>query len=167
MSSITSTNNAFDRNSNDATGVSLCIPFVYSHVTKEKVFAVIKSQNVGFIERIDIVKKDEKHNRVFIHFARGKWGGYPYYNATDVLLNLKASIPWIVPYSKKGYWKIWISNRSRPEANTTVSQHVPRVRRKKCLELTADTLKDKFSSSVDLNDPIQARIYASMPIQCE
>lgn len=156
-----------EENSNDSTGVSLCIPFVYTTVTKERVFAVIKSQNVGFIEQIDIVKKDEKHNRVFIHFSKNKWGGHPNYNATDVMMNLKAGIPWIVPYSRNGYWKIWISNVARPGKN---NQSVPRVKRKQCLDLSVDTLKHDFKENLNhnfnLNDPIQARIYASIPIQC-
>jgi hypothetical protein len=172
MSSIankTTINRAvFEENSNDATGVSLCIPFVYTNVTKEKVFAVIKSQSVGFIERIDIVKINENHNRVFIHFAKNRWGGYPNYNATDVLMNLKAGIPWIVPYSKNGYWKIWISNVAKPE-NNGVNGIVPRVKRKQRLDLSCDTVKKDFNNikmTLNLNDPIQARIYASMPVEC-
>ena len=178
MSSITTSSNTscyqqiIEQNSDDTKGISLCIPFVYTNVTKEKVFAVIKSQKVGFIERIDIVKKDEKHNRVFIHFAKNKWGGYPNYNATDVLMNLKAGIPWIVPYSKHGYWKIWISGVAKPENNSAILQTVPRVKRKQRIDLSLsyDTLKPDYSKNsnnvLDLNDPIQARIFASMPVQC-
>jgi len=178
MSSITTSSNTscyqqiIEQNSDDTKGISLCIPFVYTNVTKEKVFAVIKSQKVGFIERIDIVKKDEKHNRVFIHFAKNKWGGHPNYNATDVLMNLKAGIPWIVPYSRHGYWKIWISGVAKPENNSAILQTVPRVKRKQRIDLSLsyDTLKPDYSKNsnnvLDLNDPIQARIFASMPVQC-
>ena len=175
MSSIVSTASTkqqiIEKNSNDASGVSLCIPFVYTNVTKERVFAVIKSQKVGHIERIDIVKKDENHNRVFIHFAKNKWGGHPNYNATDVLMNLKAGIPWIVPYSKNGYWKIWISSVEKPE-NKQVALSAPRVKRRQRVDLSYDTLKNDYSKAkatpmkLNLNDPIQARIYASMPVQC-
>jgi len=173
MSSIASTASTqqqiIEKNSNDASGVSLCIPFVYTNVTKERVFAVIKSQKVGHIERIDIVKKDKNHNRVFIHFAKNKWGGHPNYNATDVLMNLRAGIPWIVPYSNNGYWKIWISNVEKPE-NNPVTLSAPRVKRRQRVDLSCDTLKSEYNKvtpiKLNLNDPIQARIYASMPVQC-
>ena len=64
----------FDKNSSNEHGISLCIPFVFKHITKEKIFAVIRAQRVGHIERIDIVNKDAKHNRVYVHFARSRWG---------------------------------------------------------------------------------------------
>lgn len=177
MTSINTEQRIIEQNSNDANGVSLCIPFVYKNVTKMRVFAVIKNQMVGHIERIDMVDIDEKHNRVFIHFTKNKWGGFPNYNATDVMMNLKAGIPWVVPYSRNGYWKIWISNVAKPEATQSynTNQMVPRVKRKQRLDLSlslsSDTVKNDYQKSspisLDLNDPIQARIYASMPVQCQ
>jgi hypothetical protein len=83
-------------------------------------------------------------------------------------MNLKAGIPWIVPYSKNGYWKIWISNVAKPE-NNGVNGIVPRVKRKQRLDLSCDTVKKDFNNTkmtLNLNDPIHARIYASMPVEC-
>ena len=55
------------QNSNDETGISLCIPFVFKTVSKEKIFAVIRSKKVGHIERIDIVNVSDRQNKAFIH----------------------------------------------------------------------------------------------------
>ena len=63
------------QNSNNETGISLCIPFVFKTVSKEKIFAVIRSMKVGHIERIDIVNVSGRQNKAFIHFAKGKWRG--------------------------------------------------------------------------------------------
>ena len=153
----------FQKNSDIESGVSLCIPFVFKHITKERVFAVFKAQRVGHIERIDIVEKDEKHNRVYIHFAKGKWGHAYFNNAMDILLNLKANIPWIVPYSKNGngYWKVWISQSEKPE-NIEVARSAPRVKRRQRLDLS-ESKPVPSSIVLDLNDPIQARIASTSP----
>ena len=151
----------FQQNSDIESGVSLCIPFVFKHITKERVFAVFKAQRVGHIERIDIVEKDEKHNRVYVHFAKGKWGHAYFNNAMDILLNLKANIPWIVPYSKNGYWKVWISQSEKPE-KIEVAPSAPRVKRRLRLDLS-ESKSVPSSVVLDLNDPIQARIASTSP----
>lgn len=167
-------------NSTNSSGISLCIPFVQKYIRKEKIFAVLVAQNVGFIERIDIVEK-EYNKTAFVHFAKNEWANHPnnYQKATDILLNLKAGIPWIVPHSLNGFgfWKIWISNVPR-KINTNnltipkqmVSQ-VPRVKRRQCVDLSSNTLESDYKQEskheveFDLNDPIQARMYASIPAQ--
>jgi len=162
--------NVIESNSTNSTGVTLCVPFVFTHITKEKVFAVFRNQRVGHIERIYIAKKDDKHNSVFVYFAKDKWSNK--FNANDILANLKAGIPWIVPYSQHGYWKVWISQVEKPEERM-VRKQAPRARRKLRLDLslTSDTVKSDYKettgespiSTLDLNDPIQARIFASVP----
>jgi len=156
------TTTTFEKNSSNEHGISLCIPFVFKHITKEKIFAVIRSQRVGHIERIDIVQKDEKHNKVYVHFARSRWGNPSNIQTSmDVLMNLKSGIPWIVQYSRYGYWKIWISESVKPE-DMDVAQTAPRVKRKERLDLSEP--KPVPSSIVlNLNDPIQARIASSSP----
>ena len=152
----------FDKNSSNEHGISLCIPFVFKHITKEKIFAVIRAQRVGHIERIDIVNKDAKHNRVYVHFARSRWGNpsnIPY--SMDVLLNLKSGIPWIIPYSRYGYWKIWISESVKPE-QTDVVNSAPRVNRKERLDLS-ESKPVPPSIVLNLNDPIHARIASTSP----
>lgn len=160
MTSMTTT--TFEKNSSNEHGISLCIPFVFKHITKEKIFAVIRSQRVGHIERIDIVQKDEKHNKVYIHFARSRWGNPSNIQySKDVLLNLQSDIPWIVPYSRYGYWKLWISESEKPE-NMDVALTAPRVKRKECIDLS-ETKPVPSSILLDLNDPIQARIASTSP----
>ena len=154
----------FVRNSSDKDGITLCIPFVFKHITKKRVFAVFRAQKVGHIERIDIVSKDEKHNRVYVHFAPGRWN-MRHQDSIDVLLNMKASIPWIVPYSHTGYWKVWISNSAKPELNAE-AQIVPRVKRRETVDLSPRPSTNVLRVNtvmLDLNDPIQARISASSP----
>ena len=152
----------FEKNSSNEHGISLCIPFVFKHITKEKIFAVIRSQRVGHIERIDIVQKDEKHNKVYVHFARSRWGNPSNIQySKDVLLNLQAGIPWIVPYSRYGYWKLWISESEKPE-KMDVALTAPRVKRRECIDLT-ETNPVPSSIVLDLNDPIQARIASTSP----
>ena len=153
----------FEKNSSNEHGISLCIPFVFKHITKEKIFAVIRSQRVGHIERIDIVQKDEKHNKVYVHFARSRWGNPSNIQySKDVLLNLQAGIPWIVPYSRYGYWKLWISESEKPE-NMDVALTAPRVKRKECIDLS-ETKPFPSSIVLNLNDPIQARIASTSPL---
>ena len=153
----------FEKNSSNEHGISLCIPFVFKHITKEKIFAVIRSQRVGHIERIDIVQKDEKHNKVYVHFARSRWGNPSNIQySKDVLLNLQAGIPWIVPYSRYGYWKLWISESEKPE-KMDVALTAPRVKRRECIDLT-ETNPVPSSIVLDLNDPIQARIASTSPL---
>ena len=102
----------FQQNSNNETGISLCIPFVFKTVSNEKIFAVIRSMKVGHIERIDIVNVSGRQNKAFIHFAKGKWAYNE--NARNILNDMKAGIPWIVPYCRTGFWKIGISTAEKP-----------------------------------------------------
>ena len=125
------------QNSDDKTGISLCIPFVFKSVTKEKIFAVIRSMKVGHIERIDIVNVSDRQNKAFIHFAKGKWA----YNETaiNILNDMKAGIPWIVPYCRTGFWKIGISTAEKPTqtpANVGQHQQAPRHTRRKVIDIS-------------------------------
>ena len=125
------------QNSNDESGISLCIPFIFKSVTKEKIFAVIRSMKVGHIERIDIVDVNDKQNKAFIHFAKGKWSYSE--NALNILNDMKAGIPWIVPYCRTGFWKIGISTAEKPQETPThreFHQQVPRHRRRKILDIS-------------------------------
>ena len=125
------------QNSDDKTGISLCIPFVFKSVTKEKIFAVIRSMKVGHIERIDIVNVSDRQNKAFIHFAKGKWGYNE--NARNILNDMKAGIPWIVPYCRTGFWKIGISTAEKPTqtpANVAQHQQAPRHTRRKVIDIS-------------------------------
>jgi len=128
------------QNSNDETGISLCIPFVFKSVTKEKIFAVIRSMKVGHIERIDIVNVSDRQNKAFIHFAKGKWAYNE--NAVNILNDMKAGIPWIVPYCRTGFWKIGISTAEKPtqtQVNIVQHQQAPRHTRRKVIDISPPT----------------------------
>jgi len=127
----------FQQNSNNETGISLCIPFVFKTVSKEKIFAVIRSMKVGHIERIDIVNVSGRQNKAFIHFAKGKWAYNE--NARNILNDMKAGIPWIVPYCRTGFWKIGISTAEKPtqsSANVAQHQQAPRHTRRKVIDIS-------------------------------
>jgi hypothetical protein len=53
------------------TSPSLCIPRVFSNITRDRIFNTLKELNIGFIERIDMVRKSndkgDDFQRVFIH----------------------------------------------------------------------------------------------------
>ena len=128
------------QNSNDETGISLCIPFVFKSVTKEKIFAVIRSMKVGHIERIDLVNVSDRQNKAFIHFAKGKWAYNE--NAVNILNDMKAGIPWIVPYCRTGFWKIGISTAEKPtqtQVNIVQHQQAPRHTRRKIIDISPPT----------------------------
>ncbi len=71
----------------------------------------------------------------------------------DVLLNLQSGIPWIIPYSRYGYWKIWISESVKPE-QTDVVNSAPRVKRKEKLDLSEPTVLDKDKEENTILDPL-------------
>ena len=94
---------------------SLCIPWVYSNITKCRVLETIEAIGLGEIDRIDMVKREGRdgkpdHQRVFIHFK--KW----YNNETadharELLLDEK-NIK--VVYDEPWFWKIWASKSKKP-----------------------------------------------------
>ena len=49
---------------------SLCIPRVFPNISQSRIQNIFNDLKIGEIERIDIVPKTEKFNRVFIHFRR-------------------------------------------------------------------------------------------------
>ena len=95
---------------------SLCIPFVYTNITKERVQEVLEAVGFGDIERIDMVKrsgKDGKQDsqRVFIHFKH--WFRNPMakqYRAEVIsgeTIRLVYDDPW--------FWKLVASKAKKPD----------------------------------------------------
>ena len=95
---------------------SLCISYVFSNVRRQQVWNVMKEANLGFIERIDMVKmtgKDgKKFQRVFIHFKH--WFRSPDAQCArtqfinDEMLKLY--------YDDKWYWQLRASKSEKPAA---------------------------------------------------
>ena len=84
----------------------LCIPRVYSNISETRIRGIFDDLNLGQLDRIDIVNKNnnkgEKFNRVFIHFRR--WNDTENANiARERLLNGKEIK---IIYDDPWFWKI-------------------------------------------------------------
>lgn len=114
MSSSSST--TIDMSLIPANSPSLCIPRVFSNITKERVAFVIKSVNLGEIDHIDMVPKSsengDKFQRVFIHLKQ--WGtSSEAVRARERVLSGKEIK---IVYDDPWFWKI-SANRSTPRVN--------------------------------------------------
>lgn len=113
-------------NSDPDGAVSFCMPFVHHKVRPQKVFAVMRNPyidldgekvqvNLGFIERIDFIKRKDGNKTYFIHIANGR------FNKNEDALNL-------LRYMREGerfkvyndreqnyFWWMSISKAKRPE----------------------------------------------------
>jgi len=87
---------------------SICIPRVFSNITKDKVFTVFKNLKLGYISHIDMVlkKNNNGHNfqRVFIHFK--KW----FITAHNTRLRILNNDDVKVIYDDPWFWKIFINH---------------------------------------------------------
>ena len=94
---------------------SLCIPWVHTNITEERIRGVFEAIGFGDIQRIDIVKKtdrnDREHLRVFVHFSA--WhDNEAAQKARQMLLN-QQDIK--IVYDDPWFWKIWASKSTKPE----------------------------------------------------
>ena len=85
----------------------LCIPRTFKNIRKERVFAVFKALNLGWIGRIDVVPKTASDGTefvcVFIHFSR-------WFDTADTRAFLEklenSDIAISVVYQEPWFWKI-------------------------------------------------------------
>jgi hypothetical protein len=96
---------------------SMCIPRVFKNITRERVMGVIKDLDLGIIDRVDMVQREnekgDKFQRVFIHFK--KWHSNPNANKAREMLISGKEIKII--YDDPWFWKI--------SANKSVSGGAP------------------------------------------
>ena len=101
---------------------SICIPRVFANITEARVRAIIRELDLGAIERIDMVEREnqrgEKYQRVFIHFQ--EWyntmeSGEPNESAIEVRRRLVAGEEVKVVYDDPWFWKLSASKSARPE----------------------------------------------------
>lgn len=94
---------------------SLCIPRTHANIRRERIFAVLRSLNLGWVGRIDIVpkKNDEgtEYVRVFIHFT--KW--FNNHHTRKFLERLDADGHARIVYDEPWYWKVTKSTMPAPE----------------------------------------------------
>jgi hypothetical protein len=92
---------------------SMCIPRVFKNVTRERIGAVFRDLNLGIIDRIDMIGREnengDKFQRVFIHFK--KWFRNENADRARVMLIQGKEIK--VIYDDPWFWKI-SANKSKP-----------------------------------------------------
>jgi hypothetical protein len=88
---------------------SLCIPYVFSNITENKIRNVFYQLKLGKIKRIDILKRKsnrgENYNRVFIHF-------YKWYNDKKVIeirQRLISGKDIKIVYDNPWFWKVSVN----------------------------------------------------------
>ena len=103
--SMTTTNTTTTQYS-DCSEPSLCIPRVFTNITRETVISVIEDYGLGLVERVDMVLRENEQgkpfNRVFIHFKQ--WNDTE--KAQDARDKIMSGEMIHVTYDKQWYWKI-------------------------------------------------------------
>jgi hypothetical protein len=97
---------------------SMCIPRVFKNITRERVIAVFKELDLGIIERVDMISKEnekgDKFQRIFIHLK--KWSGSANSNrAREMLLSGKEIK---IVYDDPWFWKISANKSTRNGTGT-------------------------------------------------
>jgi hypothetical protein len=94
---------------------SLCIPRTHANIRRERIFAVLRSLNLGWVGRIDVVPKKNddgaEYVRVFIHFT--KW--FNNHQTRQFLERLDADGHARIVYDETWYWKVTKSTMPAPE----------------------------------------------------
>jgi hypothetical protein len=98
---------------------SMCIPRAFKNITRERVIAVFKELDLGIIERVDMISKEnekgEKFQRIFIHLK--KWSGSANSNrAREMLLSGKEIK---IVYDDPWFWKISANKSTRSGTSTS------------------------------------------------
>jgi hypothetical protein len=114
----------FDLSTFKASEPSICIPRVFSNITKARVEAIFNNLGFGEIERVDMVQKSnakgDKYQRVFIHFK--EWSDDDQTTQARQMLLSDQEVK--VVYDDPWYWKLSASKSVRPE-NRTQRQRRP------------------------------------------
>ena len=64
----------FAHNSENANGISLCIPHVFPNISWRRVKQHMIEANLGFVERVDVIRvKDKDYKRAYVHFLKNGW----------------------------------------------------------------------------------------------
>jgi len=111
---------------------TLCIPRVYPNITESRIRKIFNELDMGIIDRVDIVNKNnkigDKFNRVFIHFR--KWSDSPNANTSrELLLNGKEIK---IIYDDPWFWKIsaYREPQAPPPRHTLGEKHsTPRYKK--------------------------------------
>jgi hypothetical protein len=140
---------------------SLCIPRTHSNIRKERIFAVMRSLNLGWIGRIDIVPKRNddgaEYVRVFIHFT--KW--FNSHHTRQFLERLDTDGHARIVYDEPWYWKVTKSTMPAPEEfkpkepRVQLQSRYPKPRIDFTASVTKDVAKDVVMAAATAITTIQ------------
>lgn len=136
---------------------SLCIPRTHANIRKERIFAVLRSLNLGWVGRIDIVPKRNddgaEYVRVFIHFT--KW--FNNHQTRQFLERLDLDGHARIVYDEPWYWKVTKSTMAAPEEfkpkepRAEVQSRYPKPR----IDFTANAAKDVVMAAATATTAVQ------------
>lgn len=106
------------------TNPSICIPRVFPNITREQIKNTFKKLKLGFIERIDMVQREnekgEKFQRVFIHFKF--WFQTKY--AENVKTKLMNGHDIKIVYDDPWFWKVSMSKVTKPNFQENTQENL-------------------------------------------
>jgi hypothetical protein len=106
----------------------MCIPRVFKNITRERVMGVIRDLDLGLIDRVDMVQREnekgDKFQRVFIHFK--KWHSNP--NAIKAREMLISGKEIKIIYDEPWFWKISANKSVSGGAHEHPQQKKPMIR---------------------------------------
>jgi hypothetical protein len=88
---------------------TLCIPRILTDITKEYIYDVMNSLNLGTIRNIDIIRNKDLTNKAFIHFSKWNNGG----NADIVKDRLLIGKDIKIVHNDPWFWKIVIFRKTK------------------------------------------------------
>jgi len=105
----------FDLSTFAPSAPSICIPRVFSNITRARVEAIFRNLDFGEIEKVDMVQKTnakgQKYQRVFVHFK--EWNDDEQTQQARQMLLSDQEVK--VVYDDPWFWKLSASKSVRPE----------------------------------------------------
>ena len=140
---------------------SLCIPRTHANIRRERIFAVLRSLNLGWVGRIDVVPKKNddgtEYVRVFIHFT--KW--FNNHQTRQFLERLDADGHARIVYDEPWYWKVTKSTMAAPEEfkpkepTAQVQSRYPKPRIDFTASVTTDVATTTTVTGAAVHVPVQ------------
>jgi hypothetical protein len=145
-------------------GPSLCIPRTHSNIRKERIFAVFRALNLGWVGRIDVVPKinddGSEFVRVFIHFT--KWFGN--HQSRQFLQRLESEGHARIVYDEPWYWKVTKSTAPPPPEFKPKPQLQSRYPRPRIDFVSSDKVATSASSGASAGVAV-AVVQPIVPVQ--
>ena len=153
MSSKKSFQQNFEDNCDPAKGISLCIPRVFGNINHRRIKQHMIEADLGFVERVDVIRLPNGNKRAYVHFAAGRWNMRDH-EAREALTKLQSGGSIGILYDDPWYWNVSISKLARP----TEAPHPKNSSKRKIkLDLSGAKKTSKNSKVRTGDDPVLAR----------